>query len=410
MKNSLKYWVFIFTILFGCSKGSQIEKNEKVDTKHFFSRVSDSKSENQIRSNSSEIEKTGDIIDTAINLLKIGNEAKNIVNPIVLNYGLPFWDYSMVLKNINGLKTVLVPVVDDNNEVRLIILGYQNRKDKMVFKFLSRNTVQSNLPQSGDKLGTILSQQSIEGIFEVFNKRIKKVNLRQSSSNPLNNITSNGIFVSYECWYQTWTGSDGSFGITDTQCSFSLIITGGIIYNLIGEVQIPQLDETNGGGYSDTECLNEQINNFSSEAGGASTSSEGISENTYAIDPFTKNVSLSWRCLKGFGGWSLVSHESGVIKLVDINNNQWAWVSLSHNSISMQGSPLPGTSISHSSGVGTPSFTESTAQSTNVFYAGIELKFSVTYTPICSCAGVVAILLTPITYNYTAPKFWQAKP
>jgi len=410
MKNSLKYWVFIFTILFGCSKETQIEKNEKVDKKQFFSRVSNSKFENQIRSNSNETEKSGDIIDTTISLLKIGNEAKNFVNPIVLKYGYPFWDYSMVLKNLNGLKTVLVPVVDNNNEVRLIIIGYQNRKDKMIFKFLSRNTIQSNLPESGDKLGTILSQQSIAGIFDVFNKRMKNVNVRQSNSNSSSSIVGNGIYVSYECWYQTWTGSDGSFGITNTQCSFNIIISGGIIYNLIGEVQIPQLDETNGGGYSDTECLQEQINNFSNEAGGASTSSEVISENSNAIDPFTKNVSLSWRCLKGFGGWSLVSHESGIIKLVDINNNQWAWVSLSHNSITMQGSTLPGTSISHSTGVGTPSFTESTAQNSNVFYAGMELKFSVTYTPICSCAGVVAILLTPVTYNYTSSKYWLAKP
>lgn len=226
-----------------------------------------------------------------------------------------------------------------------------------------------------------------------------------------NSIKNNGLTVLYECWYQTWTEGNGAFGITNTQCSFSIIITGGIIYNLIGDVQVPQPDESSGGPISEEiACLTEQINNFSSEAGGATIAANDISQSSIDIDQFTKAKSLSWTCLNGFGGWSLLSNEDAIIKLINVQENKWAWVSLSHNSITMQGSPLPGTSISHSNGTGTPSFTPQTAQNFDVFYAGIELKYSVTYTFICNCAGITTAIITPKTYNYTSNKIWHAQP
>jgi hypothetical protein len=156
---------------------------------------------------------------------------------------------------------------------------------------------------------------------------------------------------------------------------------------------------------TDYSCYYEQEENFENEVDGASTASDIISSSTSPIDQFTKNKNVNWTCLNGAGGsWKLISQESGIIKLVNVQKNTWAWVSLTHSGITMSGMTPLGTTVSFSQGTGTPSFTPATAAATNVFYAGMSVDFSVTYTFASSCTNIPIIGTVSITKtkNYTS--------
>jgi hypothetical protein len=137
---------------------------------------------------------------------------------------------------------------------------------------------------------------------------------------------------------------------------------------------------------------------------GTTVVSETISTQVSDIDDFTKHKDPVWRILRNVT-WSLYSHETGIIKLVDVANNKWQWESLFHSGISMAGMPVGGT-VSFNNGIGTPSFTPGTP---NILYAGMSVSFSVTYAPVCNCPGV-NLFLPPTTIPYVANAIWDAKP
>jgi hypothetical protein len=168
-----------------------------------------------------------------------------------------------------------------------------------------------------------------------------------------------------------------------------------------------------GGGQTqaDPACVNEQINNFSLEENNSFPSAQSVGFDIGEINSFTKYKNPKWKCFTGYGGWTLISQETGIVKLDDPQTNQWSWVSLSHSGITMEGSPTPGVAISFSQGFGTPSFTPETASSSTVLYAGMTLDYSVTYTFVCNCGGITSAIVPPKTKNYTSQYgFWNAKP
>lgn len=155
----------------------------------------------------------------------------------------------------------------------------------------------------------------------------------------------------------------------------------------------------------DYSCYNTQENNFQQTIANSSTDNSDMSYTSIPVNDVTRNVARSWKCLNGFGGWSLISHETGVIKYVPIfHQYRWEWESLIHNSITKQGSTFPGVSVSYSQGVGTPYISS--------LYASMALSFSVTYNLVCDCPNIPIVgQLPPIDRNYNANStFWPATP
>jgi hypothetical protein len=162
----------------------------------------------------------------------------------------------------------------------------------------------------------------------------------------------------------------------------------------------------------DEFCINAAISEFQQEVNGAQTTSQTEGINFSDIDQITKNKNPKWRILTGaFGSWHLSSQENGVIKLIDPVENKWAWKSLTHGSISMTGNTLPTTSVEYDQGFGTPSFTPETAATTNVFYAGMSLNFTVTYRLVCNCPNVPIVgWFPPVHVEYTSNGQWNSDP
>lgn len=220
---------------------------------------------------------------------------------------------------------------------------------------------------------------------------------------------------------------------TETECTYYFLILtyweDGVIVNqesiYLGSICQSGCDDPNiqslcpdGGGGSgggeasvDESCINAAVEEFQQEVDGAQVASQTESITISPIDPFTKNKNPKWKILTGAGGWKLISQETGVIKLIDVAENKWAWKSLVHGTISMEGSPLPTTSIEYNQGVGTPSFTPEAAETTNVFYGGMSLDFTVTYRLVCNCPNVPVVgWLPPINIPYTSNAIWDASP
>lgn len=155
-----------------------------------------------------------------------------------------------------------------------------------------------------------------------------------------------------------------------------------------------------GSGNDDPEVVN--CSPLTDVVAASQTVAETIGYEINDINAITKYKNPKWMVLKNFP-WALFSMETGVIELVDPTSNTWVWKSLQHDHIYMVGAALPGIGVSFSKGIGTPSFVAGTP---NMFYAGMLLDFTVTYSFIGKeswCPGM--------TLSYTSEStMWPAKP
>ena len=102
-----------------------------------------------------------------------------------------------------------------------------------------------------------------------------------------------------------------------------------------------------------------------------------------SIDATTNHRDFYVQVLNGYSGWSLKSLETGIVTryLIDGSYTDWAWYSLAHTSITMQGSPLIGTTVSVTQETGTSSI------AAGGISASFSLAFEVTFTFSCTCTG-----------------------
>ena len=234
--------LFITSSIFlnSCRKETQITTSVYVQNKGFFTRstllIHADLSEGFIQSNNTSsiiAVNKNDVIDTILTLLKEEDLKKQFINKIVDKYGYAQWNYSLILKNENGLKTVITPIIDSTNKVKSIILAYQQDINKADFKIIDRKTKQTKLPYYGDRDAKTLTQVSLEGIFQSLEKKINQVNNTSSNATLKSNdaTKSNGVQFSFECWYYV-SYDYMSIAISNTQCSLSIIFTPSALGNI----------------------------------------------------------------------------------------------------------------------------------------------------------------------------------
>lgn len=168
------------------------------------------------------------------------------------------------------------------------------------------------------------------------------------------------------------------------------------------DVDLPPTGSGGGGSTvtSDVDICNQtQFAHFTNQVSGSQAVAQDLTFNVTQADPYTKRKDFFWTCFMGAGGgWRLKSHEIGYVKLINPSANTWAWKSLTHEGISMSGAAPLGTSVTFTQGTGIPSFTPEVAATSNVLYAGMELRFDVTFTFVCSCE-FVKFFTSPVTRN-----------
>jgi len=315
----------------------------------------------------------------------------------------------------------------DKNPVNYLVLVLKNQDSIAsgnIIQYISSNSQKVAPQNSFYKIFTYQNldcsgQFTILSITDYFRYELKFENgkLKSVAEYTKKNTPNNGSGRVNECidWYeQTWyVWSDGSmtlesevyvFTTCDGDCAQARVANGRNFATNCYE-------GGGGGGIEYDACVSAAISSFQSEANGAQAVSQTKSFDFITIDELTRCKNPKWTILRGAGGWTLESQEQGVIKLIDQATNQWAWKSLTHGSISMEGSPLPTTSVEHNQGVGTSSFTPETAAATTVLFGGMSLNFNVTYRLVCNCPNVPLIgQFPPINRYYTSNAIWNSNP
>jgi hypothetical protein len=323
-----------FVFFLSCKKQTEVSSppQKSLSENAFFSRA-------KISANQSD----RDLVDTIIDFCKRADDISHFSKVVMEKYGHPKWDLTLTLNNENGLKSLMVPVVDTSNQVKLIIFAYQDTKDHVIFKFVGRSTPQPGLPLSTNS-GKTLTKESLVGIFNALDKRVMASKIQLNSS--MENVKANNTYISSLCWLITWHYDDGSVGVLNPQCSYQIIITpgnakGGLAAGQIGVVEDIQIGDSGGGWEQDPgeDCsvLSARIIN---EALKFTVVNRIQNINTISETNETRQREYKWEICKAENGtWSLTSIEKGVHKKTQNTdpNLRWKWVSLEHQSIGREG-------------------------------------------------------------------------
>lgn len=168
-------------------------------------------------------------------------------------------------------------------------------------------------------------------------------------------------------------------------------------------------DPSYGDGGSDEatkkECIDECVEDASNLSSEGREVAITVSRRELAFDQIRKEVLLKWKVLQGLT-WSVYSYEKGTVKMVSMNPTKWVWESLTHDRMGVEGFSIAGT-IEVENDIGIPSFTTGTK---NVLYAGMQLTYTMVYTPVCGSCGGLDKVIGPIKKGYTASSFWAATP
>jgi len=256
-----KIWLIItFISLVSCKKQADISPNQTIlkNENAFFYREKVSPSANE-----------KDLVDTIINFCKKGDSTAHFSNKIIAKYGYPQWNLALPISNANGLKSLFIPVVDTGSRVQLIIFAYQDSRKHVIFKFIDRNTEQTQLPKASAD-SRIFCKESLTGIFGALDKSVAAARIPKNSA--MENIKSNGTYVTSLCWSKSVIYGDGSLEVWNTQCSYQIFITPGISRNsglpdaLIGVYEDIQVVGDGGGGFQeDNDPVDEIINEMKND-------------------------------------------------------------------------------------------------------------------------------------------------
>jgi len=203
----------IFFFLISCKKENEspIQPAPEIKNKSFFTRIE-----------ASGVQRAKDLIDTVISICKINDLTSHFSDAVIGKYGYPRWDLTMTLQNENGLKTLLVPVVDSADRVRLIISAYQQSNDKFLFKMIAKDMQQPGLPKSS-KDNKVFTSQSLAGIFNSLEKQV--IASKNLSHSPGSNIETNGWIFNQFCWTISIIHADGEVEVHNWQCITQIILT-----------------------------------------------------------------------------------------------------------------------------------------------------------------------------------------
>ena len=240
-----------FVFFLSCKKQTEVSSppQKPLSENAFFSRA-------KISANQSD----RDLVDTVIDFCKRADDISHFSDAVINKYGYPRWDLTMTLKNENGLKTLFVPVVDSADRVRLIISAYQQSKDKFLFKMIAKDMQQPGLPKSS-KDNKVFTSQSLVGIFSSFEKRVIALkNLPNSPNSDIETNSGSNVSIYWECWSESWMDEKGGFFVTNTKCTYTIIITPPAYGSIVSELDVPKIGggdgDGGGGGGEQDPCAN----------------------------------------------------------------------------------------------------------------------------------------------------------
>lgn len=198
------------------------------------------------------------LLNKMITGFKNYDKQNKIAEKIKSKFGKPAWDISVLFKNDNGYKTIVVPIVNTENLISSLAFFYQTGDNEFLYKLVDRNAPQTRLEKNGNKEATKFTQATLKGLFGISDKNYhtaKNLNSIRSSTTTTNGITAFSVTVYYQCFSYTYV-TDGYNSVTTIQCNYSIIFDYMTLANLV--------DGSGGGG------------SFSGDGGGSGSSTPTI--------------------------------------------------------------------------------------------------------------------------------------
>jgi len=232
-------------LLFSCHKSDWFNNNVSYVQNEAFFKRNDTLKEFYAQINGSLADNA--LLGKVIEHFKDFDNRAKILNEVEKKYGKAFWDISFVLRDFNGLRTVVTPIINNADTVTALIFSSERNSDYTYFRIIDKQTKQTKLREYGDKNATLFTLQTLKGLFSATqsNYNYAKNNAPTiSSSNKIvtNSISINTILAITTCWTYTYTTGtyiynpyDNTWGyvpgdlFTYTQCStnYVYIDTGG---------------------------------------------------------------------------------------------------------------------------------------------------------------------------------------
>jgi hypothetical protein len=163
-----------------------------------------------------------DFLDKTVDRFKILNQRQHFIPNLEAKYGAAKWDMTMVVRNKDGLYTLITPFIDFKDSVKALLFSYHSSNTKTVYTIYNSENYRSFFDYSGDNNAKTINRSTVEGLFREFgNKNQLFKSIREGKTQP------RAIIISWVCWYYTWQyGTDG-VGVSNEQCSYSIHDTGG---------------------------------------------------------------------------------------------------------------------------------------------------------------------------------------
>jgi hypothetical protein len=194
-----------------------------------------------------------DFLDKTMDRFRILDSRHHFANSLQAKYGEAKWDLTMVVKNKDGLYTLITPFINSNDSVTGLLFSYfSNNAHKTVFTVYDKENYKAYFKEEGSGNATNINRSSIAGMFDNFSKMNKaQKEIASGKTVPRSSITV------YHCWRYYWSGggSDPTVGASTWQCSVTVIDVGDW-----QEVQPPD-DPTgpSGGGGAGTRWVYEEL-------------------------------------------------------------------------------------------------------------------------------------------------------
>lgn len=144
-------------------------------------------------------------------------------------YGRANWDLSFVIKQKNGLKTLLIPF-SKNNATTALLIAYQENARLTKFKLIDRKTRQTNFPKEAVPDPTRITPETMKNLFIASDKALEVSKQYKEERLQKNQV----ITITYTCTMTTWSylppnSNEVVVGASYPQCTFT-ITEGGAPY------------------------------------------------------------------------------------------------------------------------------------------------------------------------------------
>lgn len=163
-----------------------------------------------------------DFLNKTVDRFKILDAQHHFANTLKSKYGNAKWNMTLVVRNTDSLYTLITPFIDERDSVTALLFAYHSAKSTTTYKVYNKENYKQYFTTDGSSKASNINRSTVEGLFGSFSKSNAYLK-RLENGGTLPRV----LYVTWICWYYTWTYGSNGVGVSNTQCSYSIFDSGG---------------------------------------------------------------------------------------------------------------------------------------------------------------------------------------